>query len=70
MQRRQRTHADAWNVAIVVDQTPLLGLQIKPEDVIIDLIGILVESSKGIDLVIADIGDRRIDEAGGLGADC
>lgn len=29
----------------------------------------LVESAKGVDLVIANVGDRRIDQAGWFGAD-
>ena len=34
------------------------------------LISILVEASKGIDLVIAHVGHRGIDQAGRLGTDC
>ena len=36
---------------------------------IIHFVGVLVEASKGVYLVIAYVRDRRIDEASGLGTD-
>jgi hypothetical protein len=38
--------------------------------VVVDLVGELVEAAESVDLVVADVCDRGIDEAGGLGADC
>ena len=58
------THSHARNVAIVVDQTPLLGLQIESENMIVDFVGILVETTESIDLVIANVGDGSIHETG------
>jgi hypothetical protein len=38
--------------------------------VVVYLVGILVEAAKGVYLIIADICDGGIDQAGGLGTYC
>jgi hypothetical protein len=58
------THAHARNVAVVVDQTPLLGLQIQSENMVVDFIGILIEAAESVDLVVTNIGDGGIHETG------
>lgn len=62
-------HSDSWYVTIVVDKIPLAGNEVQAQDVIIHFVCELVESAKGVDLVIADVGDRGIDKAGWFGAD-
>jgi diacylglycerol kinase family enzyme len=42
----------------------LLGLQIEPENMVVDFVGILVEAAKSVDLIIAHIGDGSIHETG------
>jgi len=64
------SHSYARNVSVVVNQIPLSGDEVEAEDVVVHLVGILVEASKGVYLIIANISDRGIDQAGGLGADC
>lgn len=64
------THAHSGDVAIVVNEIPLSRDQIQAQDVVVDFVGELVEAAEGIDLVVANICDRGIDEAGGLGANC
>jgi len=49
------THTDARNVTIVVNQRPLVANQIKAQDMVVDLIGVLVEAAKGVNLVVAAV---------------
>ena len=60
----QHTHSHAGNVSVVVDQAPLFSLQVQLEDMVIDLVGVLVEASESINVVVPDIGDGRIDKTG------
>ena len=60
-----RTHSDAGNVAVVVNQAPLVGDQVQLQDMVVYLIGILVEATEGIDLVVSAIGDGGIDQTSG-----
>ena len=62
---RQQTHSHARNVAIVVNQSPLMADEIESQDMIVDFVCVLIETAKCIDLVIAAIGYRRVDEARG-----
>jgi hypothetical protein len=64
------SHAYAWNVAVVVDQVPLPCNEVQTKHVVVYFVGVLVEASKGVYLVIANICHGGIDEAGGLGANC
>lgn len=66
----QRTHTHARNVAVVVYQVPLARDQVQAQDMVVDFVGELVESSKSVDLVVANIRDRGIDKTGRLGAYC
>jgi hypothetical protein len=56
-------------VSIVVYEVPLPCCEVQAEDVVVHFVGVLVEASECIYLVIAYVGDRRIDEAGRLGTD-
>ena len=68
-QTRCVTHAQAGNVSIVVDQTPLARIQIEFEHVVVYFVGVLIEATEGVDAVVADIGDRGVDQAGRALAD-
>jgi hypothetical protein len=63
------SHSYSWNIPIIVYQIPLPRCEIKSEHMVVHFIRVLVEPSKGVDLIIAYVGDRRIDKAGGLGTD-
>ena len=52
-----------WNVPVVVDKAPLVADKIKLQDMIVDLVSVLVEPTKGKDLVVAAVCDGCIDEA-------
>jgi hypothetical protein len=57
-----RTHSDSWDVAIIINQAPLVTDHIQLQNMVVNLISVLVESSKGIDLVIAAESDRGVYE--------
>ena len=59
------THSYSWYIAIVVHQVPLVADQIEPQHMIVDLVGVLVESAKSVDLIVSAVGDRSIDQTGG-----
>lgn len=58
------THSDARNVAIVVNQAPLMADQVQPQDMVVDFVGVLVETAESVDLVVSAVGDGCIDETG------
>lgn len=62
------THAHSRNVPIIVHEIPLARDQVQPQDMVVDFICKLVEASKSVDLVVADVCNGCIDKAGGLGA--
>lgn len=57
------THANPWNISIIVNQTPLMAYHVKLENMVVNLICVLVESTKGIYLVISAVCDRSIHQA-------
>lgn len=57
------THADARNIPKVRNKTPLVGGKVESQDVVVDLVGVLIESAKGVNLIVAAVCDRRIDKA-------
>jgi Fe-S cluster assembly scaffold protein SufB len=63
-------HSYARNIPVVVDQIPLSCDEVQTKHVVVYFVSVLVEASKGVYLIIANICHRRIDEASGLGANC
>lgn len=59
------THSHSGDIAVVVDQAPLMTRKIKSEDMIVNFICILIEPSEGIYLVVAAIRHRGVDETRG-----
>lgn len=57
------THSDPRDIAIVVDELPVEGFQVKTQDVVVDFVRELIEPAKGIDLVAATVCHRSVDEA-------
>lgn len=55
------THPHPWYIAIIVHQAPLMTDQVKLQNMIIDLVGILVKAAERVDLVVSAIRDRGID---------
>src|SRR4051812_35677605 len=58
------THPDARNVAIIVNQGPVEGFQVEFEDVIVNFIRKLIKAAECVDLIVATICDRGVDETG------
>lgn len=58
-----RTHSDSRNVSIIVNQTPLVANYVQPQNMIVDLICILIEATKRIDLIVPAVCDGSIDQA-------
>lgn len=61
----KQTHAYARNVAIIVNQAPLMTDKVQPEYVVVDFIRILIKSSKGIYLIVSAIRHRGVHETSG-----
>lgn len=57
LSRRVRTHSNAGNVPVVVHKAPLMADQIQSEYMVVYFIGVLVKASKGVDLVVAAVGN-------------
>lgn len=57
------THAHPRNVSVVIHQTPLMADDIKPKNVVVDFVRVLVEAAEGVDLVIPTVCHRGIDKA-------
>jgi hypothetical protein len=62
---RELTHSDARYVAIVIHKAPVVSSKIQFQDVVVDFVGVLVESSKGVYLVVSTMCDRGIHETRG-----
>ena len=56
-------HSYARNISIVVNEAPLSCLEIQAKNMVVDLISVLIEASKRIDLVVANISHRGTNEA-------
>jgi len=41
-------------------QAPLVTDHVQPQDVVINLIRILIESAEGVDLVVSNVRNRRV----------
>lgn len=61
--RISRTHTNARYIAIVIDQTPLVLDQVEPQDMVVDFVGILVETTKCVDLIVPTVRDGGVDQA-------
>lgn len=57
------THSHAWNVSVIIYETPLVTDKVQLQDMVVHLVGILVEAAKGIDLVVAAVRDGGVDQA-------
>lgn len=61
--RSRLTHTNTWNITIIIYQAPLMRREIKPQHVVVDFVGVLVEAAKGVDLAVPAVRDGGIDEA-------
>lgn len=59
------THSHSWYIAVVVHQVPLMADEVEPQHMIVNLVGILIEAAKGVDLVVPAIRHRCVDQTGG-----
>lgn len=59
---RVRTHAHPRNVSVVIHQIPLMADDIKPKNVVVDFVSVLVEPTKGVDLVVPTVRHGGIDK--------
>lgn len=57
------THTNTWNVTIIIYQAPLMRREVKLQHVVVDLVGVLVEAAKGVDLAVPAVRDGGVDEA-------
>ena len=55
-------HPYSRNVAIVVDEVPLPGLKVETQHVVVNLISVLIEATKCVDLIVTNIGNRGTDK--------
>ena len=54
---RHLTHSDPWDIAEIVHQAPLVSYKVELEYMVVDLVCVLIESSKGIYLVVSAEGN-------------
>lgn len=64
-QSRGMAHANTGYIAIVVDQIPLPSVEVQAEYVVVDLVCVLIEAAKSIDLTLANVRHRGTDETRG-----
>jgi hypothetical protein len=56
------THPHAGDVAIIIDEAPLMADQVQPENMVIDLVCVLIETPEGIDLIISTVSYRGVNK--------